>query len=147
MANGSGTTANRLRDATPNESASVLAAAKKYLGKPYFADAGEKSNPTSGFDCSGLVWYAISKEGGFTFDYKSSNHLAMYPMLRRLQIPPEQLQAGDIMLFASHVGFYDPSPPKTGKVLFSATSHGVRYEDPKYWGAAVGYFRLRVVGR
>jgi hypothetical protein len=82
-----------------------------------------------------------------TFKYLSTSELPHHPMLRRLSIPPELLRAGDIVLFSGHVGFHDPDPPKPGKTLYSATSHGVRHEDPKYWGSPLGYYRLQAVSQ
>ena len=113
--------------------------------KPYLEDGGDSSNPEDGFDCSGLVWYVIHEVGKYSFEYRSTKTLNHHPMLRRLSLPQDPLRAGDLVLFSHHVGFYDPDPPKAGKTLYSATSHGVRHENPIFWGSPVGYYRLRVV--
>jgi cell wall-associated NlpC family hydrolase len=72
--------------------------------------AGADSNPDDGFDCSGLVWCVISEMKHYKFEYRNTPNLAHHPMLRRLNVPPELLRSGDIVLFSGHVGFYDPSP-------------------------------------
>jgi cell wall-associated NlpC family hydrolase len=53
-------------DVTPEQAASLLAAAKQCDGKPYLTGGGAKSNPTDGFDRSGLVWYAIIRRASPT---------------------------------------------------------------------------------
>jgi cell wall-associated NlpC family hydrolase len=136
-----------LIDISADQGRALLTNAETMERKPYLKDGGDSSNPDDGFDCSGLVWYVISKLGKYQYEYRSTNTLPHHPMLRRLQIPPEMLQTGDLMLFASHVGFYDPNPPQKGKLLYSATSHGVHHEDPKYWGNPVGYYRLQTVSQ
>lgn len=136
-----------LTDATASQASSLLDAAKTMVGKPYYQGGGDDSDPSSGFDCSGLVWYSISQIAKLKFSYSVTSNFAINPMVRRLKIPPDVLLAGDMMLFQGHVGFYDPNPPTKGKTLFSATSHGVRYEDPKFWGTPLGYFRLQVAGK
>jgi cell wall-associated NlpC family hydrolase len=140
-------TSQTLKDFSAERSSKILDAAKKFDGKPYSDGAGEDSGPEDGFDCSGLVFYVISHEVGHIFEYKNTDSLAVHPMLRRLQVPPDALQAGDIILFRGHVGFYDPNPPKgkEGRTLYSATAHGVRNEKPIFWGSALGYFRIRAV--
>jgi cell wall-associated NlpC family hydrolase len=137
-----------LKDISAEQGSALLTNAETLEDKPYLEDGGNSSNPDDGFDCSGLVWYVISQLSKFNFEYRSTQQgpvLAHHPMLRRLTIPPELLRAGDLVLFLRHVGFYDPHPPKQGKTLYSATSHGVRHENPKYWGNALGYYRLQVI--
>lgn len=136
-----------LTDISAEQGAALLTSAEKMDKKSYLKDAGDSSNPEDGFDCSGLVWYVISEMGKYQFEYRSTNSLPHHPMLRRLALPPEVLRAGDIVLFSGHVGFYDPNPPKAEKTLFSATSHGVRHESPKFWGSPVGFYRLEVVSQ
>jgi hypothetical protein len=52
--------------------------------------------------------------------------------------------AGDVLLYPGHVGFYDPTPPIAGDTLYSATSHGVRNENPKYWPPQTGVYRFQI---
>lgn len=132
-----------LVDVTPEQAASLLTAAKQYDGKPYFTGAGARSNPTAGFDCSGLVWYSIN-QAGFTYSYSDTADFPHNLRVRKLRIPPDQAEAGDILLFSGHMGFFDPNPPVAGKTLYSATSHGVRYESPRFWGTQLGIYRLQV---
>lgn len=132
----------QLVDVTAEESSALVEAARKYEGTAYFTGAGARSNPKDGFDCSGLVWYVI-KQAGFNYTYSSTSDMPHNPNLRRLRIPPDAIRAGDLMLFSGHVGFYDPS--QDAKTLYSATSHGVRNENPKYWGSVQGYYRLQVL--
>lgn len=134
-----------LKDISAEQGAALLTNAETMERKPYFKDGGDSSNPEDGFDCSGLVWYVISELGQYQFEYRSTKTLPHHPMLRRLWIPPELMQTGDLILFTGHVGFYDPSPPKKDKTLYSATSHGVHHENPKYWGSPVGNYRLQTV--
>lgn len=133
----------KLQDITAEQSAALVTAAKTHEGTKYFTGGGAKSSPTAGFDCSGLVWYTI-KGAGYAYTYSSTSDIPHNQNLRRLKIPPDQLRTGDLMLFNGHVGFFDADAAK-GKTLYSATSHGVRNEDPKYWGGPTGYYRLQVV--
>jgi cell wall-associated NlpC family hydrolase len=136
-----------LTDIAAEQGAELLTNAEKMEKKPYLQDGGDASNPDEGFDCSGLVWYVISEMGHYKFAYRNTPTLAHHPMLRRLSIPPELLRAGDIVLFSGHVGFYDPAPANGDKTLYSATSHGVHHENPKYWGSPLGYYRLQTVSQ
>lgn len=131
-----------LIDVTPAQAASLLAAAKVQEGKAYFDGGGARSNPSVGFDCSGLVWYAIN-QAHFAYKYSSTRDIPHNLNIRRLTIPPEAAMAGDIVLFSGHVGFFDPDAAG-GKTLYSATSSGVHNEAPKYFGAQLGIYRLMV---
>gem|GEM_PF-6644539 len=133
----------KMADITAEQGAFLLKSATQFEGKKYKKGAGGQSSPTAGFDCSGLVWYVIS-QAGFKYTYTETSAIPHNLSLRRLTIPPDAVRAGDLMLFSSHVGFYDPDPPTDGKTLYSATSHGVRYEYPKYWGSPLGFYRLQV---
>lgn len=134
-----------LIDISAEQGSALLKSAETMEHKAYLKDGGDSSNPDVGFDCSGLVWYVISELNNYNFEYRSTRTLPHHPMLRR--ITKDKLQTGDLILFSSHVGFYDPKPPQEGKTLYSATSHGVRHENPRYWGSPVGYYRLQTVSQ
>jgi len=135
---------DHLADITIQQSAAVLTFAKTFEGAPYQSGAGQNSNPTSGFDCSGFIWYVLTQQG-FNYPYTPTSAMANSQSLRQLNIPPEVINAGDLILFNGHAGFFDPNPPIPGKTLYSATTTGgVHNEDPTYFGPIVGYYRLQV---
>jgi len=59
----------------------------------------------------------------------------------------DSAQAGDIMLFTGHVGFYDPDQSPDGDFLSATTTKGIAYSKPEYFGKPKGsfsYMRLQV---
>jgi RHS repeat-associated protein len=127
------------RDISDVERNTMLDAARSQIGTLYFRNGGAKSSPSKGFDCSGLIMYC-AKSAHIPYTYLETSGMGL-PSMRALQAG-EQMQPGDIMLFSGHVGLYDPGPNRKGELL-SATSHGVRYELPKFW-SGLTVMRMRV---
>lgn len=87
---------------TAGRSAQIVAEARRQIGRPYRL-AGESP---SGFDCSGLVWYAYHRAG-----LKVPRTTGTLFQTGR-PVPLDQLQPGDLVFFrigsgtVSHVGIY-----------------------------------------
>jgi cell wall-associated NlpC family hydrolase len=111
--------------------------ALSYRGRPYIRGA---ASPSRGFDCSGLIYYLLRQRG--YNPPRTAAGLARYGT----PVPPGQLKAGDLVLFAntykrgvSHVGIYMGN----NNFVHAATSGtGVRvdslgsaYYCRKYYGA------------
>ncbi|NCC67773.1 MAG: CHAP domain-containing protein [Clostridia bacterium] len=95
----------------------IVATAKKYLGTPYVWGG----TSTSGFDCSGLVYY-VYKENGYTI-----NRTAATIYNNGVAVDREDLQAGDVICFSNssgsgigHVGIYIGD----GQFIHSSSSDG-----------------------
>lgn len=90
---------------TPNSIGVAIAQyAASQVGKPYVWGA---ESPSTGFDCSGLVWWA-HKQVGIDLPRVSFDQFRV-----GLYVPPEALIPGDVVFFAntytggaSHVGIY-----------------------------------------
>ena len=115
---------------------SAVAAAQSQIGTPY-ATAGAAPG---GFDCSGLVQWALA-QAGVTVPRTSFEQWGVGIPVSRAAI-----QAGDLVFFntdgagPSHVGI-----ATSNASVISATTHGVREHpiDGDYWGAHyVGARRL-----
>ena len=138
----------KIRDVSVEEGNRLLKAAKEYLDAPYSYGGGTKA----GIDCSNLVYRAINDVfPSLGYKYAATDIIASSPQLRKLGTD-EAKQAGDIILFAHHVGFYDPAPPtdKAGQTLLSARGDqnhpqpGVTWGKPEWFGAVTGVFRVIV---
>jgi cell wall-associated NlpC family hydrolase len=86
----------------------VVATALQYLGVPYQWGG---ASPKAGFDCSGLVQYVFAQLGVPLLHYAA----AQYRTPGSVWIPPDRLQAGDLVFFIGsdgtrkapgHVGIY-----------------------------------------
>jgi NlpC/P60 family len=93
-------------------------------------------NNANGIDCSHLV-NLVYEEVGLQYSYASTGGLRTNAKFSIVSEPA----SGDLILFSGHVGIYNATPPTPGDTLLSATSNGVRYENPKYWGEPVAYLR------
>jgi RHS repeat-associated protein len=129
---------NGYRDATPDERNAILQQARGQVGVPYASGAGKNSDPSSGFDCSGLVSFCINASG-IPFVYSATGTLASSFSVR--PISSGQMSPGDLLLFSGHVGFYDPGQSTAGPLLSATSSKGVRYTPTSFFG---GYSVLRV---
>ena len=77
-----------------------IAAAERWLGTPYIFGGGNIDGPTSvagsvpGFDCSGLVLYAVYQASGgkITLPHYSATQATLGKA-----VPPSQLQPGDVI--------------------------------------------------
>lgn len=86
----------------------VLSTASQYLGLPYKWGG---ASPRTGFDCSGLVKYVFAQLGVSLPHYAA----AQWYSPNAVWVPPERLQAGDLVFFTGsdgtrkapgHVGIY-----------------------------------------
>lgn len=108
-----------------------------YRGRPYIMGS---ASPSRGFDCSGLIYFMLRQRG--YNPPRTAAGLSHYG----ISVPRNQLQPGDIILFAntykrgiSHVGIYmgnnnfvHAANPRRGVSTDSLSS---RYYSGKYWGA------------
>lgn len=101
-------------------------------GTPYTLGG---DNPSSGFDCSGLVWYVFEQAHVSLPRTAAEQYLAGRP------VPPDQIRAGDLLFFRtttsgpSHVGIALGSFGE-GEFIHAPTENGVvRVErfDTRYW--------------
>ena len=114
----------------------ILKSAKTQIGKKYCF--GGRS-PKTGFDCSGLAWWA-HRENGINIPRKSNDQYRSGKKISRKNLMP-----GDLLYFttyrrgASHVGIYDGkggfihSPNNRKKV--QRTSLSDSYYKKRYLGA------------
>ena len=73
----------------------VLAAAQRQLGRPYVWGGGDRNGPTGGgFDCSGLALYAWWQGAQVNLEHSTASQSAA-----GARIPPEQVRAGDLLVF------------------------------------------------
>ena len=110
------------------------------LGKPYQWGG---TSPHTGFDCSGLVWYAYKDLVKFKFP-RTANE--MYHLRDAAPIKREMLEKGDLVFFrinnrgtADHVGVYLGNgkfiqSPRTGKDI-QISALGEDYWQKHYVGA------------
>ena len=122
---------------TSNVGAQIVATAKQYLGVKYKYGG---SSPSTGFDCSGFVYYVLKQLGYSPYRTSSSQYkMGTY-------VAKSDLQPGDLVFFAgtyksgiSHVGIYVGD----GKFIHSPSSGGVvsyadlnsSYYTSHYYGA------------
>lgn len=105
----------------------VITEAKKYEGNPYVWGG---SNPTTGFDCSGLVQWSFKKAG------ISLPRTSQQQWQEVTEISESQAQAGDLVFFEgtdsqggmTHVGIYLGN----GK-MFDAQDNGVKVDNVAAW--------------
>jgi NlpC/P60 family protein len=138
----------KIRDITDQQGQQLLKAAQGYLNVPYAYGGGTRQ----GMDCSHLIYKSINDAfPKLKFEFAATDILASSPNLRKLE-NSEAKQAGDIILFAHHVGFYDPTPPpdKAGQTLFSArgdkdrSDPGVTWGKSEWFGTITAWLRVRV---
>lgn len=101
-------------------------AAKRYLGTKYVWGGGDTSGPTmGGFDCSGLVIYAVYQASGGKI---SLPHQAKVQATMGQPVSRDQMRPGDVIAFAlhgdeiDHIGIYVGNnqmihAPQTGDVV------------------------------
>lgn len=123
-------------NSTSTKLAVATKAAMAQIGVPYVFGGGS----SSGFDCSGLIHYALKKAG---YDYGRTTAAGYYSLGKKVTTP----QYGDLVFFKntykagiSHVGFYIGN----GKMI-SASGDKVQVSDinDRYWSSHfAGYKRL-----
>ncbi|WP_433717319.1 C40 family peptidase (plasmid) [Nocardia sp. CA-084685] len=118
-------------DAPPGDfNARVLAAAQTWLGTDYVWGGGNYEGPSGGgFDCSGLVLYAVYQASGGAIQLPHYTQSQQDDPAGRPLDPGEQLEPGDIIFFTApgkddshHVGIYAGNgqllhAPETGQVV------------------------------
>ncbi len=120
--------------------AAEIQAAMRYRGLPYVWGGGDAAGPTGGgFDCSGLVLYAVAQASGGRITLPHSSELQA---TMGAPVDPSQMRPGDVIAFAlhgggdfDHVGIYIGGgamveAPHTGDVVKVAS-----LADP-YWQRA-----------
>lgn len=113
----------------------VVSFACRYVGYPY-AWAGK--DPSTGFDCSGFVWYVYS-----TFGY-DLNRVASAQAQNGLHVDASDLRMGDILCFytyGSYIGhsgiyigngkFIHAANSATGVVITDLDSYAYRYFEAR----------------
>ena len=109
----------------------LIAEAERYLGKPYVWGG---STPSTGFDCSGFVCWAL-RESGF-YDIPRVTATTIYNECEK--ISPSEAQRGDLIFFTktynsgsivSHVGIY------TGDGMMIHCGDPIKYTsiNTTYW--------------
>lgn len=121
----------------PVSGASLLAEAKKYIGTPYVYGGYSPD----GFDCSGLIYYVLTKLGQTPPRTAADQYSLGYSVSR------DKLQPGDLVFFntsggISHVGIYAGG----GKFLHAPNSgESVCYSKLSgYWSSH--YYGARRIG-
>ena len=121
---------NKPAENTSDFGAKVVAEAEKYLGIPYLWGG---KHPSTGFDCSGFVYYVFNQCGYPLSRIMSSQYKAGTPVAK------EDLQPGDIVFFQgtytsgmSHTGIYVGNgqfihSPSTGKSISYANLYSDYY--------------------
>ena len=129
------------RVVTPEEGAAILSNAKTWEGVPYVP--GGKTR--KGVDCSGFVYAAVN-EVGIPFSYRTTSQYQAGLELQAVAV--SQIQAGDIIHFPGHVGFYDPNPATPGNEIYSARSGAGKVTEGEwtYFGGkdSATAFRVRI---
>ncbi|MEV4440921.1 NlpC/P60 family protein [Streptomyces sp. NPDC049577] len=83
---------------------SVIAAAQKELDLPYIWGGGDTNGPTGGgFDCSGLVLYAVYQASGGKIDLPHSSEMQA---TMGTEVPRDQMQPGDVIAIQTEPGDY-----------------------------------------
>ena len=121
--------------------AQIVSTAKQYLGIPYKYGG---SSPSTGFDCSGFVYYVLKQLGYSPYRTCSSQYtMGTY-------VAKEDLQPGDLVFFQgtyksgiSHVGIYVGDgkfihSPSTGKVISYADLNSTYYTNHYYGARRIG---------
>jgi cell wall-associated NlpC family hydrolase len=104
----------------------VLAYAYAQLGKPYcYAGVGP-----SCFDCSGLSMMAWA-QAGVRMSHGSDDQFASFP-----HVPLNQLQPGDLVFWAGHVGIYVGNSS-----VLHAPYTGTVVQITPIWGGVIGAAR------
>ena len=112
----------------------AIAEASKYLGRSY---VWGESNPSTGFDCSGLTQWSFKQAG------ISLPRTAAQQYLATKRVSASEAKAGDLVFFSygsgiAHVGIY-----LGGGRMLDAQNNGVVNETLAWWNKyLVGYGRI-----
>ena len=89
----------------------IVEYAETLIGTPRWEGAGGNSNPESGFDCSGFVWWVMSHTG-HEYAYKSTHTMQTLVSEGKAEYVQtdghswDNWMPGDIILFSGHTGIY-----------------------------------------
>nr|WP_238362789.1 C40 family peptidase [Actinopolymorpha pittospori] len=149
----------RRRPRRPTASRAVVAAAKHYIGTPYAWGGGDINGPSAGtysstgggrvvgFDCSGLVLFAVYNATGVQLAHSAETQ----GKDSRGSVVPwdwDKMRAGDVVSFSEdgsgaagsfgHVGIYLGNgqmihAPRPGKSVEIVQLRGSRYYEPMAW--------------
>ena len=121
--------------------AQIVSTAKQYLGIPYKYGG---SSPSTGFDCSGFVYYVLKSLGYSPYRTTSTQYqMGTY-------VAKSDLQPGDLVFFQgtykagiSHVGIYVGDgkfihAPSTGKLVSYADLNSAYYTNHYYGARRIG---------
>lgn len=125
----------------PEHSKAILAAARKLIGTPY-----------ASLDCSHFVHKAFA-DAGLEYTYASTASFSTIPQFQPVATPQE----GDVVLFSSHMGIYDPNGcavvdtaecKRLGATLpilsaRSGNNLGVEYGRASWFAGQAKYFRWK----
>jgi hypothetical protein len=134
------------RDVTDDESRRILVAARTDIGKGY-----EEIGMCSGFVCKAIRTVNVHCPTNGSVSTLTGNK----NLLRRL-LEEESPRAGDVMVFKdTHVGFYDPLPPKGVSQIYKFLSArgspgrknnaGVSYGDPTWFNPLPPFYMRAMV--
>lgn len=116
-------------------SGDAISTAKQFLGRPYVWGG---SNPSTGFDCSGLVQWSYKQAGVSLPRTASQQYLATQ------RISASEARVGDLVFFSygsgvAHVGIY-----LGNNTMIDAQNNGVVIESLDWWNQyLVGFGRIQ----
>ncbi|MDD5343094.1 MAG: hypothetical protein PHW12_01595 [Smithella sp.] len=114
----------------------LMKSAFDWQGTPYSQVLDSKA----GIDCSHLVWQ-LHVESGYEYDYSIARYIGNSPFMEQGNVVGTFMKTKDDGTVVYHTGIYNPY--NTHDLLFSATSHGARWEDPSVFGTQTGtYMRV-----
>ena len=110
--------------------AAMMAVAERYVGYPYVWGG---SNPVTGFDCSGFVFWVINQSGVGSVGRTTANGLYNFT----ITIPYYEARPGDLVFFqgtyntrgASHVGIYVGG----GRMIHAGNPVGFASKETVFW--------------
>ncbi|KAG0227160.1 hypothetical protein BGW42_003131 [Actinomortierella wolfii] len=114
----------------------VIAAARSQIGVPYVWGGGHGKTPgktNGGFDCSGLVRYAIWKGSGQSIDLgKGGNTDNQLNDPRSKKISCSSLQPGDLIFWGTASDVYHVALFSGNNKIIEASKPGVPVHEVKY---------------
>ncbi|MGW4241938.1 C40 family peptidase [Nocardia sp. NPDC004722] len=111
----------------------AVRAAADWLGTPYIWGGGGAGGPTGGgFDCSGLVQYAVAQASGGEVVLPRTTYEQIYSGIR---VPLNEVRPGDLVFPASSFGHHGPEHVQL------AAGNGMVIEAP-HSGATVMWSRM-----
>ncbi|WP_393951215.1 NlpC/P60 family protein [Lysinibacillus sp. PWR01] len=116
-------------------SGDAISTAKQFLGRPYVWGG---SNPSTGFDCSGLVQWSYKQAGVSLPRTASQQYLATQ------RVSASEARVGDLVFFSygsgvAHVGIY-----LGNNTMIDAQNNGVVIESLDWWNQyLVGFGRIQ----